>query len=154
LETNIARPYMYTSFNSQNAYVNFNQNMAHPLGANFYEYIGVIRFQPVNRLFIKATGIYAIYGNDTAGSNFGKDIRQGYEYIASNNSYGHYITQGIRTTLLSADLVLSYMLRHNLFFDLQCIYRRTDSEMAVFETKTIYVNATIRWNFAEKRWDF
>ncbi|MES2689890.1 MAG: hypothetical protein V4658_05770 [Bacteroidota bacterium] len=154
LEMNIARPYMYTSFNPMNAYVNFNQNMAHPLGANFYEYIGVLRYQPFNRLFLKGTGIFAIYGNDTNGSNFGKDIRLSYENLYPDNIYGHYITQGIRTTLLTADFTASYMIKHNLFFDVQFLYRRTDSELAEFETQTVFINGTVRWNFAEKRWDF
>lgn len=155
VETNIARPYMYTSFTHTNAYVNYNQNVAHPLGANFYEYLGVLRYQPFNRVFLKATAIYALYGNDTAGSNFGKDIRFGYEEQPDiKGIYGNYITQGIRTSLLTADLVVSYMIRHNLFIDLQGLYRRTDSDLAAFRSETFYANVTVRWNFAEKRWDF
>lgn len=153
LETNIARPYMYTSFNALNAYVNYNQNMAHPLGANFYEYIGVIRYQPANRLFMKATAIIALYGLDTPGFNYGKDIRLSYERTGIN-LIGNYITQGIQTTLIHTDLVLSYMVKHNLFFEMQLQYRETQSELSRFDTRTVFVNGTIRWNFAEKRWDF
>ncbi|MFN9112892.1 MAG: hypothetical protein ACK5XN_22735 [Bacteroidota bacterium] len=154
MEYNVARPYMYTSFNRLNAYVNYNQNMAHPLGANFYEYISIIRYQPTNRLMIKATGILAIYGNDTAGTNFGKDIRLSYTDLALVKPYGHEIAQGFRTTLLMADIHVSWMVKHNLFVDFQFVYRTTTSELARFTTNTVYPNLTIRWNMPERRWDF
>ena len=153
-ETNVCRPYMYTSFNPKNAYVNFNQNMAHPLGANFYEQIGIIRFQMSNRVWLKASAIYAVYGNDTNGSNWGKDIRRSYEDKSLPRVFGNRITQGVKTNLLIADVLLSYMIKHNLFLDLSALYRTTKSDMAIFNTETVFVTATFRWNFGERRWDF
>jgi hypothetical protein len=154
LERNVARPYMYTSFNALNAYVNYNQNMAHPLGANFYEYIGILRYQPTNRISFKGTLIYAIYGNDTNNSNWGKNISIAYGTSTLPQLYGNTIAQGVKTTLLMADLLTSYMIKHNLFIDVQVVYRKTDSEISNFNTRTIFVNGTLRWNFAERRWDF
>jgi len=84
LEYNQARPYMYSSFNASNAYVNFNQNMAHPLGANFREIIGIIRFQPAEKLNIKAIAIISRYGNDTNNSNWGKILEIATEYLNEN----------------------------------------------------------------------
>lgn len=154
LESNICRPYMYTSFNSKNAYVNFNQNMAHPLGANFHEHVGIIRFQISNRVWLKASAIYAVYGNDTNGSNWGKDIRRSYEDNSLPRLFGNRITQGVKTDLLIADLLISYMVKHNMFIDLTALYRKTSSDMAIFNTETVFVTATFRWNFGERRWDF
>ncbi len=154
IEGNIARPYMYTSFDRLNAFVSYNQNMAHPLGANFYEGLGVIRYQPAKRLFIKLTGIYAIYGNDTPGVNFGKDIRLSYQDVAINNPYGHTIAQGIRTELLIADVIFSYMVKHNVFIDFHVIHRSTTSELEKFNTNTNLYNITLRWNMWERRSDF
>ena len=153
-ESNIARPYMYTSFNALNAYVNYNQNMAHPLGANFYENVLIIRCQPTNRLNLKTTFIYAIYGNDTNGSNWGKNISIPYNKLTLPHEYGNTIAQGVKTNLLMADLVATYMIKHNLFIDLQVAYRKTSSNINQFNSNTIFVNGTVRWNFAERRWDF
>ena len=153
-ESNIARPYMYTSFNALNAYVNYNQNMAHPLGANFYEHVFITRYQPANRLNLKTTFIYAVYGNDTNGSNWGKNVSIPYSKSTLPREYGNTIAQGVRTTLLMADLVVSYMVKHNLFIDVQAAYRKTSSDMNIFNSNAIFVNGTIRWNFAERRWDF
>lgn len=154
LECNIARPYMYTSFDRLNAYVNYNQNMAHPLGANFYEYIGIVRYQPFNRVNLKAFAMYALYGNDTNGTNFGKDIAKSYQDLYPNNTHGHYISQGIKTGVLTADFVANVMIRHNLFIEFQITYRKATSELAIFRNETIYYGAGIRWNIAERRWDF
>ncbi len=153
-ESNIARPYMYTSFNALNAYVNYNQNMAHPLGANFYENILIIRCQPTNRLNLKTTFIYAVYGNDTNGSNWGKNISIAYSKNNLPKEYGNTIAQGVKTTLLMADFVATYMVKHNLFIDLQVAYRKTSSDINLFNSNTVFVNGTVRWNFAERRWDF
>lgn len=153
-ELNIARPYMYTSFNSLNAYVNYNQNMAHPLGANFYEGVGIIRYQPTNKLFLKATGIFAVYGNDTNGSNWGKDIRIAYSTASLPQQYGNTIAQGVKTNLMFIDFIASYMLKHNLFVDVQVTYRKTSSDLAIFNTSTVLTTLGVRWNFAERRWDF
>lgn len=153
-ELNIARPYMYTSFNALNAYVNYNQNMAHPLGANFIEHVAILRYQPANRLSLKGTFIFATYGNDTNGSNWGKNIALPYNARNLPREYGNEIAQGVKTTLLLTDFMVSYMVKHNLFIDLQLAYRTTNSDLAKFKTEAILVNGTIRWNFNERRWDF
>ena len=153
-ELNIARPYMYTSFNALNAYVNYNQNMAHPLGANFIEHVAILRYQPANRISLKGTFIFATYGNDTNGSNWGKNIALAYNSKTLPKEYGNEITQGVKTTLLISDLLISYMVKHNLFIDLQIAYRKTNSELNQFKTEALIVNGTIRWNFNERRWDF
>jgi hypothetical protein len=50
--------------------------------------------------------------------------------------------------------MVSYMVKHNLFIDLQVAYRTTKSDLAIFKSETILVNGTLRWNFNERRWDF
>lgn len=152
LEYNQSRPYMYTSFTSRNAYVNYNQNMAHPIGANFREVVGILRYQPLDRLFLKGTAIIAEYGNDTNGSNWGKDIRLSYN--SRPQEYGNVIGQGVKTHLYMFDLTVSYMVKHNFFIDLQLTYRKTGTGMGVFETETVLANLALRWNISERRWDF
>jgi hypothetical protein len=152
LEYNYCRPYMYSSYDSKNAYVSYNQNMAHPVGANFSELITVLRYQPANRLFLKFTGIFSKYGNDTNGSNWGKDIRLSYNSVP--NEYGNYVGQGVLTHFYMFDFVGSWMVKHNLFLDLQVTYRKTGSELDLFETKAWWVNMAFRWNISQRRWDF
>jgi len=154
LEFNQANPYMYTSFSSLDTWVNYHQNMAHPLGANFREIIGVLRYQPFNRLFLKGTMIISLYGNDTNNSNWGKNIGLSYKGVELTNPYGNYIGQGITTHLYFIDLTVSYMIKHNLFIDLQLTYRKTGSSLSVFDTETFLPTIAFRWNISERRYDF
>ncbi len=152
IEYNQARPYMYTSFTKLDAYVNYNQNMAHPIGANFRELVSVLRYQPMNRLFLKGTAIFTTYGNDTNGSNWGKNI--GLDYKTKQQEYGNEIGQGVKTNLYIFDITSSYMIKHNMFIDLQFTYRKTGSAMAIFDTETLLTTIAFRWNIAERRNDF
>lgn len=152
VEMNQAAPYMYTSFDAKNAYVNFNQNMAHPTGANFREFIGIVRYQPVNKLFIMAKGIFSTYGNDTNGSNWGKDIRLSYN--SREREYGNFIGQGVKTHLYIGELTLSYMFWHNMFIDLQFTYRKTSSKLSLFDSETLNGAIAFRWNIAPRYCDY
>ncbi len=152
-EINICRPYMYTSFNSAQSFSNFGQYMGHPLGANFYEGVGIIRYQPINRLNLTAKLICALYGNDTNSTNFGKDVRLSY-ISRSNGDYGNFIGQGIETKLIMADLTATYMPMHNLFFDVKLGYRETFSALPQFAQRTMYFTTGIRWNIVTRNYDF
>ena len=154
LEYNQANPYMYTSFSKLDTWVNYHQNMAHPIGANFRELIGVIRYQPMNRLFLKGTLIISTYGNDTNNSNWGKNIGLSYKPVETTNPYGNYIGQGITTHLYTIDLTASYMIKHNMFIDLQLAYRKTGSALGIFDTETFLPTLAFRWNISERRYDF
>ncbi len=152
LEHNRVRPYMYTSFEPKNAYVNYNQNMAHPLGANFKEHIAIVRYQPTTKTFITLQGIYSTYGNDDDTSNWGKDIRK--PYYTYEKEYGNTIGQGITTHMLIADLMISYMFWHNMFIDLQLTYRNVTSQSTKFESNTINPAIAFRWNINTRKCDY
>jgi hypothetical protein len=151
-EYNWARPYMYTSFEPKNAYVNYNQSMAHPLGANFKENIGIVRYQPTNKLFITAKMIMSVYGNDTNGSNWGKDIRKNYH--TAPNLYGNTVAQGVTTHLYIGEVIASYMFWHNMFVDFQLTYRKTTSIVSMYETNTINPAIAFRWNINYRNCDY
>jgi hypothetical protein len=152
LEYNRVRPYMYTSYNQQNAYVNYNQNMAHPIGANFKESIAIIRYQPVNKIFITTKLIATTYGNDTNGSNWGTDIRP--SYYSRVREYGNVIGQGVTTNLYIGEMLISYMFRHNMFIDVQLTYRKTTSSLPQFTSETMNGGIAFRWNINARGCEF
>jgi len=153
-EVNICRPYMYTSQSERMTFTNYRQPMAHPIGANFKEFIGIVRYQPINKLNITAKAIYATYGNDTNATNWGKNI--GLSYVTSKppREYGVVIGQGVLTNLYLFDLTCSYMPKHNLFLDAKFTFRKTTSVLKEFENESAYISLGIRLNIASKNWDF
>ncbi|MCU0404471.1 MAG: capsule assembly Wzi family protein, partial [Chitinophagaceae bacterium] len=74
-EYNQVRPFMYSGSENQGSWTNYRQSMAHPLGANFREVIGILRYQPINKLYIFARFNYMQQGRDSARFNFGSNPR-------------------------------------------------------------------------------
>lgn len=152
LEFNRVRPYTYTSFEPKNAYVNYNQNMAHPFGANFKEWIGILRYQPTQKSFITAKTIFIQTGLDTGSSNWGSNIRE--PYFTFERETGNVVGQGVKTTYLISEFVFSYMVKHNLFVDVQFTYRNVTSDWQKYESQTFNPAIAIRWNIAHRPCDY
>jgi hypothetical protein len=151
-ETNIVRPFTYTHNSNFRNYTNYQQALAHPLGANFYEFVGIVRYQPFPRLMLVAKGIYTKYGADQNNSNVGNDIFLNYD--TKQKEYGNYIGQGLPTTLLYADFTASWHLRHNLFVELKYIYRKIDSALTISNNTTNFFSLQVRWNIANREYAF
>jgi hypothetical protein len=107
LEYNQARPYTYAHGVTIEAYGHYNQPLAHPMGANFREFIAMGSYTMGNWMAtIKMN--FAMYGIDTAGKDFGKNIFISYDHRVSE--YGNEIGQGLKTNLTIADVCFSYLL--------------------------------------------
>ncbi|UII28924.1 hypothetical protein LVD15_10985 [Fulvivirga maritima] len=152
VETNIARPYIYSHDTDYGSYSHYNQSLAHPLGANFNEVIGILRYQPMGRLQVTAKLIRAEYGTDGEGQNWGGNIllRNQTREQNENNEIG----QGIGTTLMYGSLALSYQFKHNLFVDLTHIYRDLKSDQESLDENTNYTSLALRWNIPHRYNEF
>lgn len=152
LEGNISRPYTYSHGEPYNSYSHYRQPLAHPLGSNFKEVVAIARFQPTGRLGITGKLIFANYGTDTTGVNYGGNI------LKSNNTrkmnFGNETGQGISTDLFFADLTVSWQWKHNFFVDLKHIFRNLQSEIPAMNEKTNYTSMSIRWNIPQRLNEF
>ncbi|MBA3971794.1 MAG: hypothetical protein H0X46_06550 [Bacteroidetes bacterium] len=106
-EFNYVRPFTYSHGSVQQNYGHMNQPLAHPLGANFGESVNFLNYR-YKRLFIEAKFTYAVYGADSGGTDFGKNIFISYANRA--NEYGNYTTQGFQTNLITTSLRAAYFL--------------------------------------------
>lgn len=107
LEFNQANPYTYAHGETIESYGHYNQPLAHPLGANFRELVTMASYTYKNWIANIKVNV-ALYGLDTAGQDFGKNIFLSYE-----NRYqelGNKVGQGLKTNLSIADMNLSYLL--------------------------------------------
>ena len=126
--------------------------MAHPLGANFREVLAMVKYQPTEKLFINSTFIFSTFGNDTNGSNWGKNISLSYNSRMREN--GNYIGQGVKTNLFILTTSASYMLKHNLFADLQLSYRNQTSALSQFKSEMFNIGIALRWNMNMRECNF
>lgn len=151
-EFNMSRPYTYSFRDSSANYTHYNQPLAHPLGANFYELIGIANYQPMPRMNIRAQINYAVYGQDSSGSNWGTN--PSISYNSRMQELNNQIGQGVRTNLLIIQLHWSYQIRHNIFADFQFMYRREDAVVDALDNNTLMLGIGLRWNISEKMKDW
>ena len=156
-ELNIARPYTYTHVSNTTNYTHFNQPLAHPLGSNFKEVVGIVRYQATNRLSFKGRLTYSQQGLDSSKTAFsyGGDILRSYNNRPSTAGGlfiddGYKIGSGVKTTLLYLDFTASYQLKQNLFVDFRQIIRRLDSAIPSRNENTSVTTLSIRLNIAPR----
>ena len=179
-ELNYIRPYTYQHESYYTAYTNYQQPLAHPMGANLTEVLGVLSYQPLPRLHLVAKAIYTEqgldYGYDAGGQiitvapivsvdglgnpittgrivNYGSNPLTPYTFHPMD--YGNRTGQGNKSRLLHTDFTASYQPRLNLFVDAKLIARhQTYSLTPEANGNEVYASLALRWNIAQRLHEF
>jgi hypothetical protein len=152
LEANRVRPFTYTHKDSISNYTHYNQPLAHPLGANFQEFLAIVRYQPAPKWHVYLQGIYYYQGLDSAGKNFGANIFRDYTTRTQND--GFKIGSGNKATVLNAYLQVSYEIRENVFFEVSGLYRHYKTLVNPTATTTTMFTGGVRINMFNRRYDY
>lgn len=147
IETNRVRPFTYSHYDFVANYTHYNQPLAHPLGAGFQEWIGVLKYQPVPKWYVDVRAIYYYQGLDSLGENFGSNPFELYSTRTKN--YGYEVGSGQKVKCLNASLTLSYEVRENFFIDGNLLYRKYTG----LDNANVF-NIGIRWNAARRNYDY
>ncbi len=162
-EINRVRPFTYSARDSVSNYTHYNQPMAHPLGANLQEFIGIIKYQPIKKLYVYARVMYYYQGLDSAGFNFGSNPFRGYndgkpgslvDTIFVQRESGFKVGSGVKATCLNALLQVSYELKENLYIDLSLQQRTYKAPLINVNTSNTLITAGIRLNMFKRVYDF
>ncbi len=158
-EVNMVRPFTYTHYDSIANYTNYNQPLAHPLGAGFGEFIGIARYQPVQNLYLTLKGMYYRQGLDSNGTNYGSNVFLDYNTRTPVNTgdpeHGYGLINGIKATTMLASFNASYELRENLFIDLGATYRKVKFDNGFLPSQsTTYFYGGLRLNIARRDYNF
>ena len=126
-EFNLVRPYTYSHKNSFQNYGHYNQSLAHPLGANFWEWITVTNYR-YKHLLLEGKFMYAKVGYDSAGVNYGQNIFLSYN--TRPNEYGVELLQGQETTIIYTGLKTAYLInpKTNMRVELELTARKSENE--------------------------
>ncbi|NTE05000.1 capsule assembly Wzi family protein [Agrobacterium tumefaciens] len=135
-EFNTAKPYTYSHFDRVSNYAAMNQPLAHPFGANFREFLGLLNYS-YKRFDFQGQMIYANYGEDPEGLNYGKNIFLSYDTRVQD--YGVHTGQGIKTNLFFTEAKVSYLInpKYNLRAEVGGIIRRESSSATTQNTGLI-----------------
>ena len=136
-EYNYVRPFTYTHDNPTTNYGHYNQPLAHTLGANFSEFVGIGDYRYKSFRF-NVKYVYAITGADSAGYNFGNDIYK--PYLSAAHAYGNQVGQKYRTPLSILDAKISYVVnpRYNMQVSLGITRRHRYNDLINEQTNYIY----------------
>jgi len=151
-EYNAVRPYTYSYKSTLINYEHYNQSLAHPLGANFWEVLGIATYR-IKRWYGKGELMYSKYGDDpNAATNYGHDISK--PYTTHPNEYGNYIGQGVKTNLLYAQGTIAYVLnpKYNLRVETSLAARRISNDIT--KSTDLIFSIGLRSTFRQFYYDF
>lgn len=150
-EFNTARPFTYAHFDRVSNYGHYNQPLAHPYGANFRELVGMLNYS-YKRFDFSGQLLYAYYGLDPAGENYGKNIFLSYDDRSLN--YGSRVGNGIATDLFFVKGKVAYILnpKYNLRLELASALRSETN--GIGSAKTGIISFGLRSSFRSFYDDF
>jgi hypothetical protein len=152
-EYNTVRPFTYSHYDSVSNYTHYNQPLAHPLGANFSELVGILRYQPHPRVTIIGKLIAWKQGLDSAGINYGSNVFR--VYNSRPKEYGWSTGDGRVARGLNASLYMGYELLENLFVDGSLLLRKYTVADDTRLTRNISVfSIGLRMNVARREYDY
>ncbi|MDU0370827.1 hypothetical protein ACFPAF_10515 [Hymenobacter endophyticus] len=163
-EINFIRPYTYQALDKFRDYQHAAQPLAHPMGANLWELIGIASFQPLPRLHVVGKGFLVKQGLDPAGQNFGSNVLLPYNNrpLDSNGQvreFGFEVGSGIASYLFHGDMTATWQAAHNLWLDGKVIYRHRTYEggqVPPYFTADngLLASVALRWNIAQRLHEF
>jgi hypothetical protein len=151
VEVNRVRPFTYSHNDTINNYTHYNQPLAHPLGANFQELLGIIRYQPHPQWRIYGRMQWYEKGLDSNGVNMGGDIFQ--SYLTRTREDGYELAGGNRLEVAHATLQVSYEWKQNLFLEAMIQHRKQKIQVGNSGENT-WFSVGLRWNAANRIFDF
>lgn len=150
VEWNAVRPFTYSHNNLGNNYTHYAQPLAHPLGANFSEWIVRFRYQPVKRLMLDGLLLMANQGVSTSADNQGENIF--ITNVDRATDFNHKLGQGTRNKIRFYRLSAAYMVRPNVELETYLLHRTQSLDN--LEQRTNYIGFSLRVNFEGRRFYF
>ena len=106
-EGNVVRPYTYSHWGSLTNYAQYNQPLAHPRGANFWEWVNLAdyrsgRFYGAMKLIITKVGL------DEEGKSWGQNVYT--PFFKREKDFENTIGQGLKTDFNHTELQVGYII--------------------------------------------
>ena len=116
-EFNTVRPFTFSHKHSGQAYGNLNASVTHPIGANFFEILGIASYKTEKFRFTNKL-TYSSYGVDSSDVSYGQNIFV--SYSNRDGEYDHFIMQGLKKNVLNETVIVEMPLieKIDLYFNL------------------------------------
>ncbi len=150
LEYNTARPFMYSQRFTTLNYGHYNQALAHPLGANFREFVTLWNYE-YKRWFFQLQWNRAMYGMDDS-ENRGGDIWRSYN--DRSREEGYRIGDGLKTHDTFAEAKVGFVINpvYHLRVEVGGLIRNVKNDLS--HEKTTHFTIGLRSSFRNLYSDF
>jgi len=155
VEYNSARPYTYAHSSPVQSYTHYNQSLAHPLGANFSEFIAILRYR-INRFSFNLHFNYANTGQDISGINYGHNPFQSdvMVYNGSLDINNLEQGQGIDTKITHLNLSLNYLFNPKNRLEAFALWHYRGIDILGVKENTSFFTIGLRNNLWNNYFDF
>lgn len=153
------RPFTYSHYKPITNFSHFNQELAHPLGANYRESISFLSYR-WNRWYLHLEAMYAIHGKDYYDSSRPADdqISWGGDIFVSNmkryDSHGHEIAQGLETTIKHAAASVSFLVNPKSNLNISAGIRLRDSNSVLENKQNVILHFAFRTSLRNFYYNF
>lgn len=155
LELNAVRPYTYSHYSNDGTdtidnYTHYNQPLAHPYGANFVELHSKLTYRPISKLKLELLYNHSIRGYDINGTSYGNNIFYNTTGNTIPQEYNNTWFQGDKTTQQFLMASGQYQFFHNMFWDLDIFFRRSQSNLTTTSQSMWGVSTGLRINLRKR----
>ncbi len=149
-EFNHARPYTYTHRDSTASYTHYNMPLAHPLGANFREWLMEINYPINENLRLQAIWISYEKGLDEGTDNWGGNILL--PNTTRKREYDNVTGQGLNTKVNLLNFNISYRLFDGL--EAAARFSMRDLQNNILEENEMIYGIGLHYNLSRPRLEF
>lgn len=147
------RPFSYSQYDGLGSYTHHNQCLAHPLAANFREFLTIVNYR-YKRLLLRTQFNFAQYGDDIPGDTLSYGHNPVIASKKRNAQYGVEMLQGNKTTIKYFDAAATLLInpRTMMNFTVGLRYRDMKSDYATNQSTHIYF--ALRWSLKNRYFDY
>lgn len=154
-ELNIVRPYVYAHKSPQQNYVNFNQSLTHPAGANFLESVTFLNYW--NKHWTASLKFqYLVQGLDEPFAHNGSNIFVS-DYMLGTNlnqAYNKTFLQGIKTRLFNVEARGGYLINPKINLAAEAFMSFRYRKNQYFKEQNLLFGLSLRTNIFNRYTDF
>ena len=150
-ELNLVRPYTYAHSSVTQAYSHDNISLAHPLGANFYEYLIRINYE-IKRWNFALNYHQNSQGRSSFGENYGENLQL--SNVSRQREYENELAQGERFDVNYVEATTSYLLSKKMNTTLSASFVARGESSQYQTNNSNFIMVRIHSNLFNKYFDY
>jgi hypothetical protein len=154
-ELNLVRPFVYAHKAPEQSYTNYNQSLAHPLGANFLESVTFINYW-YKHWTASAKLQFAVQGRDANFEHNGSNIFLSDYLIAPNlgTAYNNTFLQGVKTRLINVEARGGYLINPKINLAIEAFVNYRYVKNTNIRQDNLFMGISFRTNMFNRYTDF